>query len=165
LRAQASAQSYGQKFKAKATMAQAESAYWALSLARERVRLSEENLSRAEKIRSWNASRARMELVDRSDVLQSDAAVLARKLELASARDEMEAAARAFNTLRGLDSAKVTEDLAEVTVDVIESIEIPERAGEREDVLAAEAQLEAQIANAKMGVEKTKPTLDLYLRG
>jgi outer membrane protein TolC len=161
-RASALAQSYGQRFQTKVALAQAESLYWRLALARENVGIQKDALDRAQKIYDWNARRARLQLADRSDLLQAQAALEVRKLQQQAALDEERAAARAFNSARGEASDQVPDALASLETDLIRALSVPERAGPREDVQAAEQQSLAAAANARLAREKDAPTLDAF---
>ncbi len=162
IEASALAQGYGQKFVGIQTLAQAEQAYWGLALARELVDATQENLRSAERLRDWAARRVRLNLADRADLLQVEAAVLARKLEVESAKDQLDAAERAFNTARGLDSDEVPERLAKISGDTIERINLPERAGPRANLKSAEQEFRAATAIAKIEEEKSKPELSVF---
>jgi outer membrane protein TolC len=143
-------------------LAQAESVYWRLVLARDSVRVAKDTLERQLKLRDWNANRVKMQLADRSDYLQSEAVVEARRLELRGAEDEERAAARAFNSLRSLDSDEVPEKLQSLVGTELDRLSPPARAQFREDVLAAEQQARLQEASAEIGRERNKPQLDFY---
>ena len=54
---------------------------------------------RAEKIHEWNARRAKLQLADNSDLLQAQAALELRRLELANAVNDEREAARVFKQL------------------------------------------------------------------
>lgn len=161
--AQSLATKYGNSFAQKEMVSGAEATYWRLALAREAVELSKENLQRAERLRGWSSGRQRSGLGDRSDFLQAGTAYLARELELRAAVDEEKAASRAFNTMRGLDSDVVTENLMVFTGDVIDArMRLPERAGLRDDVRAAEQEARIAEAQANLGAEKNRPLVDVY---
>lgn len=162
LEAQALASSYGERFKTKMTLAEAEGAYWRLALARETVKVTGESVERAQKIRDWNSRRVNMQLADKADLLQAEALLQARKFELETARDEEDAARRAFNTMRGMETSDVTEELNRVDNVTIDAISLPERAEMRDDVLAAREQEKLLASNASIGREKNMPNLDLF---
>lgn len=158
------AESDVEKFKTKAIRAQAEATYWRLVLARESIAVTKASVLRSEKIRQWSASRAEMQLADRSDLLQAEAMVSARNIEYRMAQDEEEGASRAFNTLRGMAGSKVGEKLASITPEMIDGIKIPQRAAVRGDVAAEEKLAEIQSANAELQQEKYKPSIDVFVQ-
>lgn len=160
--AQAMATSYLQDFQIRLALAEAESAYWRLVLAREMVDIQKDTLVRAEKIKDWSAKRSNLQLADRVDYLQADAAALARKLELRAAEDEEKAASRAFNAMRGESADQVTEKLTRLDTKTIAGLTIPKRAGEREDVKAAEQQRNAAKAAAELGTQKNTASLSVF---
>ena len=125
---------HSEKLKEKFLMAEAEGTYWRLALAREALSAQRDSYNRAVKMREWSAGRVKLSLADRADFLQSDAAVKGRELELQTATDEEQAAARQFNSLRGIASDKVSESLNKLTVDAIEKIDQIIRVCHRDEV-------------------------------
>lgn len=152
---------FTQSFQQTQLLAGAENAYWALALAREAVQATRENLERAQRMQSLNAQRLRLQLVDRSDLLQATAAVQARTLEYETALDDERRAERAFNTARGLSSSTVAERLISLEKNMIERLKIPERVEFRDDVKAAEQNMRASRAGSIAQSETLKPTLDI----
>jgi len=162
-RAEAESRRYSEIHNQAQLRQQAESAYWRLAVAREALHAAKENLDRAKKGRNWTAERVRLNLADRSDLLQQDAAVAARELEVQQAEMEEKAAARAFNTMRGVASTVVTERLQSITDDLIKSLRVPERAEKRADVKAAEAEARSLKAQTETGLEALKPSVDAFI--
>lgn len=160
--AQAALTRYSEAFRKSAIYAEAESTFWRLALAREAIELTRDNLGRARRIRDFNAGRARSGLSDRADVLQSDSSALTRELELEDAIDEERAAARAFNSLRGVNEDAVVEQLPPLNEDVMKSFQIPKRTEFRDDVRAAEARQRLAAATARLGSERNKPVVDVF---
>jgi len=154
--------SHSEGFKIKMLLAEAEITYWRLMMARETVHISRENLNRSMKLKDWAENRFQKQLADRADVLQAEAALQARKLDLQSALDEERAASRAFNSVRGDSHLEVTETLQDLDHATIASLKTPSRMQLREDVLAAEQQNRAAQASSRIGIEKNKPTFEIY---
>ncbi len=161
-RSQALATSATENFKTRMTRMEAEMTYWRLVLARESVGVNRASLQRSERIREWSANRAKLELADKSDLLQAEAAVAGRNLELRMAMDEEEAAARAFNSLRGTTSGKVNETLAAISPDLSAKLAVPTRATLRADVIAAQSYARLAAANATVAAEKYRPTFEVF---
>ncbi len=161
-RAQADAQSAMADYQKKGLLAEAESRYWRLAVAREMVKVSQQTYYWAQKIRDYNAKKARLQLADKADLLQAEAALKGRALELENARNEENSAMRAFNVARGVDSDKVAETLELPSLDKLYDLSVPERAKMRDDVRAAEAQKRAATAAGELGKDKYKPQLDLF---
>jgi len=67
-----------------------------------------------------------------------------------------------FNSTRGVSSDKVPETLDALPDSKSYKFVLPKRAEFRDDVRAAQAQAEASESMAKAGVEKNKPSLELY---
>jgi len=156
------AKSYGQSFAAKSVLLEAEANYWRLAMARNLVTLQKEAVDRAQKISDWTARRVRLQLADRSETLQAMTNLQARRLDLRTAEDEERAAALAFNSSRGVLGEAVNERLTELTPELVNRMNAPERAAKRDDVRAAEFQAQASAANALVALEKNKPTLELF---
>lgn len=156
------ANAFAQSHAGKALMLEAEAAYWRLALSREIVQVQKDALDRAQRSSDWAARRARMQLADRAEALQTSTAFQARRLELRQAEDEASAAAQAFNSSRGLNSNEVPEVLAEITPTLTDSLQVPARTSKRDDVKAAELQAKAGAANAQIARERNKPTIEAY---
>lgn len=163
LQASALATSYAEDFKASLALAEAETAYWRLALARESVAVARETLESARKIRDWSAKRVNLNLADRADLLQAEAALEYRALGLQSALDEERAAARAFNTSRNLDAADVPESLVQVNAETILTLRAPDRAPLRADTAAAQEQSRAATASAQSAIERNKPQVEVFV--
>lgn len=143
-------------------MVQAEVAYWRLGLARENRELAEENLKRSERIHGWARRRVQLSLADRSDMLQAQAGLEARQLELQVAESELRTAAMNFNSTRGINDDLVAETLQPLSKEVIAGMKIPERMNDRQDLLAAQAKAEAAKASAIVSRERNQPNLEIF---
>jgi outer membrane protein TolC len=143
-------------------MAQAETAYWRLAIARTIAGKQQQSLQRAVKIQTWVAKRTSLRLAESADLLQAEAAVQSKKLDLQNAVNEQQLAALNFNTLRGSCEINVSERLCSYHEDLVFTLPLPCRPGLREDVKIAEQEEKIKIANAQLGIEKNKPILDLY---
>ncbi|MBS1961121.1 MAG: TolC family protein [Bdellovibrionales bacterium] len=157
--AAALATKYGQSYQAKVSRAGAENAYIQLAAARELDAVNRDSFDRAQEIYDWNQRRARLNLSEDSDLYQAQANLEAMRLNVEASSDALRSASRAFNQARGVDSDDVNESL--VLPDA-KSAKTPERAEMRDDVRAAREQQRAAGANARIGREKNKPTLQLY---
>lgn len=153
---------YDQAFQVKRTLADAEALYWRLVVARELVAITEDSVQRANKIKDWSAARTRNDLADRADFLQATAALKLREFELKAAVQDLRVLSRAFNAARGVDGDVVEETLPEIEEGVVDKLMVPERVKFREDVLAAQQGSKVAEAQALLGEERNKPTLDVY---
>lgn len=151
--------SFAESYRSRLILAQAESAYWALSAARSSLEIQSDVLARAQELFQWAKSRVDLQLLDRADLLQAEALLKLRSLELSSAKSALRSSARVFNSLRGVDSDEVPEDL-----DHVESVSVskPARTGIRDDVRAADEQRRASEAQTKLGAEQVTPAIDLF---
>lgn len=161
LNAQAMATAFNESFHAQQIMAAAEQAYWRLALAREAVAATEETVINAERLHEWSSKRKKLNLGNNTDFLQAEAALLNRRLEHQTAVDEERAAARAFNTMRGLDSNSVSEGLSAFEPKLLEGLAFPEKSPARNDVKAAEQSMIVAQATSQLAEERNTPTLNL----
>lgn len=157
--ASALAAKFGQSYVAKISRAGAENAYIQLAAARELDRVNRDSFERAKEIYEWNQRRARLNLSEDSDLYQAQANLESMRLSVEASADALRSASRAFNQARGIDSDDVPESL--VLPDP-KAAKTPERAEIRDDVRAAREQQRAAGANARIGREKNKPSLQLY---
>jgi outer membrane protein TolC len=150
---------YHQSFAAKAARAEAEAAYIQLAAARAVHTVYLNSSQRAKEIYNWNSRRFRLNLGEDSDLFQAEANLQATELALQSSMDQVRAAARAFNKARGIDSDVVNETL---TLPETKNASTPVRAEIRDDVRAAREQTRSAAAQAEIGKEGTKPTLQVF---
>lgn len=150
---------YSQSYQAKAVRAQAETDYIKLVSAQQLVHLYEGSLANANDIYRWNDRRMKVNLGEDSDFLQSQANVESSKLLLQSSQDDLRVAASDFNRLRNLDSDTVSETLV---LPSIEHLLPPPRSEVRDDVRAAQESAKLLAAQARLGQERNRPTLEAY---
>ena len=157
------AEEYASKAQLKGFEIEAENAYWSLVASKETVATQERALSSAEGILTYLRKKSSMRLGEDSDVLQAEALVAARKLELRKAVSQEQVAIKNFNAQRNLISNEVSDSLDPIPYSELKRLSVPEkRPSDRYDVLAAEAQTEAAAANAKLVAERNKPTVDVF---
>jgi outer membrane protein TolC len=159
---QALALKHNENFKMKSTLAQAESLYWSLSQIRKVVKVEKESLERAQKIKSWNQNRLRSGLGESADFLQSDANFKSREYELKSSLQDMKNLVRAVNSLRGIDSEIIDEELESVDASKLQALALPDKSEMRDDTKAALELQKIASANAALSIEKNKPTFEVY---
>jgi len=157
------AEEYASRGFLKQKMNEAENAYWALVVNREVIRIQKNALEQAEAILNYVTKKAKMKLGEEGDVLQAEALVSSRRLELKKAEADGKVARLNFNALKGVNSNVVSEELESIPYEQLLSLKLSEKkAGERYDLKAARSQLEVAAANAKLIEERNKPSLDLY---
>lgn len=79
------------------------------------------------------------------------------------AMNEEMSASRAFNSLRSLAATEVKESLELITPEKIKALAKVSRATTpREDISSAMAMLEATEANAELGYQRARPTLEVF---
>lgn len=162
LKSQSLLTKFSENYKIKSQLAQAESAYWKLAICRQIVNIQMESLERAQKITSWVSDRKKLRLAEDSDLLQANAAVETKKLDIQNAIEDEKLAAHNFNSLRGSDQEKVNENLISYNKSSLAQIKFPIYQGPKDDVKAALQERNINVANAMLGIEKNKPNVELY---
>ncbi len=150
---------YQESYRAKALRAEAEAAYVRLAAAREVRKVNEDSFKRAEEILSWTSRRARLNLGENSDLLQSQANIEAIRLNLQLALDYERTAARDLNRLRNVNSDEVPES---VVLPAVQGTAPPSRAQFRDDTRAAMEASRMAFASAEVGRQRNKPELEVY---
>jgi outer membrane protein TolC len=153
---------YGESFKLKQTLAQAENAYYRLAIANESVKLEQELLDRAKKILDWTTKRVASHLTDRIDMLQSKASFQARAISLQGALEEQRAARLSFNQYRNIGEDAVPEDVTLAGNDMIQNLKPPKRASVPDDLKAAEQNERIVRANNELALQKAQPDLNVF---
>jgi outer membrane protein TolC len=159
IEAGALATKYGQSYQAKASRAAAETAYIKLAAARELDLVNRNSFGHAQEIYDWNLRRSKLNLNENSDLYQAEANLESLRLSVAMSADALRSASRAFNQARGVDGDDVKEA---IQLPDPKSVQTPQRAELRDDVRSAREQQRVASAQAQMGKEKNKPTLQLF---
>lgn len=136
-------------------------AYGRVVFARERLQNAQESLVNAEKILKYVRDKASRNLAETSDLLQSQALVASRELELRQAQAEQDEAQVFFNSLRHKTGA-VPERLQS-----LKSIASTSRNGNldvshRAELAIYEEQLKASSSSIELEREKTKPSFEVF---
>ena len=145
-----------------ATMLTAEMAFWQLALARATVDFKKKSLDRTAKLKEWTERRVRLNLADPAELLQTNAALSLRTLDLRMSEEDAEAAARKFNSARGQDGAEVAEQLPELRPRIDGMGTAPEQSGDRLDVQAARESLASAEAASKETFYRSLPDLSVF---
>lgn len=161
--AQVEAQRWNEQYLAKQTLINAENAYWKLYVAQTSLKVIEDSLARAKKIRDWNANRVRNNLTDESDLVQAEANLSTREIELQDIKTDIEASLREFNSIREVEGEVVNlEGTKGKDSSYILDASVPMKMKMREDVRAFLAQKNLAQANAELGRQRNRPNLELY---
>jgi outer membrane protein TolC len=156
------AEKYAADAHAKGLLIGAEQTYWKLVAVKEIVNIQKKALVQSQAIYDYVERRVKMNLGDKSDLLQAKAALESRKLELQMAENEEKTAIRAFNAMRNISSQDLGDDLALIPWEKFQDLVIPSSYKNRADVEAALAQSLASQANSKLAQEKDKPSFDIF---
>jgi outer membrane protein TolC len=150
----------GERMNRRRILSEAEQAYWNLAAARRVEEIARQSLARAEKLRDWAADRVSRSLADRSDLLEAEAAARLRALDLRQAEDDRRGAERVFEVERG-GAGGAPEELAELADDGAAF----RRASAPDEITAALHDAGAAAGDAALGVESTRPKVEVYAAG
>lgn len=150
------------KYSIQSALTAAESIYWSLSQSRKVVKVQQDNLNRASQIRSWNQRRINSGLAEKSDFLQAESNLKLREYEFKNALQQQNLLQRSFNSLRGIDSSVVTEELEQVASSTLKNLTPPAKDEMREDTKAAMEQQNLARANASLAIERNRPTFEVF---
>lgn len=140
-----------------------EKAYWTLVYTKKAVEIQRRAFESAKKILDYVTKREKMNLGDKSDVLQAQASFEARQLLLKQAENDEKIAIRSFNKQRNVDLETAPEKLEEFNLAKLQKFLTPKvRAADRFDIKANEASMKAAIATAKSEEELSKPSVSIY---
>ncbi|MDR1695036.1 MAG: TolC family protein [Endomicrobium sp.] len=139
--AKANAQSalYLLEYQKQSILLNATLAYWNLSYSRTVIEFRRTSLDRTQKILDWNRRRYNVDLAEKSDMLQSQAAVKMRELNLKLAYEDEIRANRSFNQFIDFAGDTVEHEIEKfdrLDGSFVES-HAPEKKGTRYDVLSA----------------------------
>ncbi|HBU69860.1 MAG TPA: hypothetical protein DEE98_05695 [Elusimicrobia bacterium] len=155
---------YGLIFKKQQLLLRARLAYWSLSLSREVVAFRKTSLDRAQELLKWSENRVSLDLADRSDLLQAQAAYKMRQLNYQLALEDEVKACRVFNELRG-SAAETVEQALERISDApkkYEGLDSIRCNGERADLLAAKEVLKGAQYAQKEAFKRSGPELSVF---
>lgn len=148
------------KYDLKNLLLQAENTYWSLVSYNQMIKLQEEAVERAKKMRDLMKNKTGLRLVDDVDYLQTQASLETRELELQNSQDERTNLIRQFNTLRGANT-DVVETLAELPEKEFSTKFAPSKRITREDFEVLRSKAEMARAEAQAGGSHAQPQLDL----
>ncbi len=161
IQAEAKSKHFEENFKAKTYMMEAKNVFLNLYFTRQTMAAIQESLNLSGKLKQWAQGRASTNLGDRSDFLQTKTVYESRQLDLSRAQLEEKTLSRYFNSLRGVDSDTVTEQLARPQVYFYKKENLDE-SKYRDDVKSAIEGLKAAKSESLINKESNKPTLDIY---
>ena len=156
---------YSERYNIDLILRDAETKYWRLAVARELVKISRESVQRAKDIVNWQSRRVRERLVDAADLLQAQAALKMRELELDAALAELVLAERAFNDHRSNASEAVPEAVSIPSFKDLGKWQIPLAHRDRFDVVANRYANESARASMEASRERLLPELNLVGSG
>ncbi|MDR2425934.1 MAG: TolC family protein [Endomicrobium sp.] len=154
-RANAKSALYLLEYKKQNILLNAKLAYWNLSYARTVIDFRRYSLDRTRKILDWNQKRYNLDLAEKSDLLQSQAAFKTRELNLKLAYEAEVKSSRDFNRLINVSDPKVSYQVETFITsgNNFEKDKKLEKKGLRADVLAAMEDV-ISVAQAQIVSEK-----------
>jgi outer membrane protein TolC len=135
--------------------------YGRVVFARERVQNAEQSLANAEKILKYLRKKESRNLAETSDLLQSQALVASRELELRQALAELDEAQVFFNSLRH-KTGNVSERLQSLKSIANTSRNQNLDVSHRAELAIYEEQLNATMSSIELEREKTKPSFEVF---
>jgi outer membrane protein TolC len=138
-RADAQSSLYMLQYQKQSVILKAKLAYWNLSYTRTVIDFRKTSLERSQKIFDWNQRRYRLDLAEKTDMLQSQAAVKLGEMNLKLAYESELKARRNFNLLLNVDGVNVNYETEKFSVSALpyEKGKSIEKYGSRFDVLSA----------------------------
>jgi outer membrane protein TolC len=146
IQAQMRSQMYLLIYKRQQLMLNANLAYWGLSYSRTLLDYRNTSLKRNKTILDWNQKRYKLDLVNKVDYLQSQAAYKQREYNLKLAKEQLLKAGRDFNNFLDIVSSEVkykTSSVVDASKKYLELKDDIEKLGMRADVLSAMADAES----------------------
>lgn len=162
IQASAKLAEHNSRYKFKTVLIDAQNTFLKLYFVKKTILALQESLNHSSKLRDWAEKRSKINLGDKSDFFQTKAAYEARMLDLVKAQMDEKSASRYFNSLRGIDSSHVNEELSEpdtISLDFKKSSLSPNKW--RDDVMSAVQALKLSKAQSGLGKEKNTPSLNL----
>ncbi len=161
--AQVESQRFNEAYSHKQLLLAAENAYWRLYVAQTAMKVQEESLGRAKKLRDWNQGRFKNNLIDESDLIQAEANLQSREIEFQDIQIEIQTALKEFNSLRQNEGESVNlEGTKGKDSSYILEASLPTKMKLREDVRVFLANKKLATANAELGTQRNRPSLELY---
>jgi outer membrane protein TolC len=162
-KAQLEAQKFIDLFTFKQLLMSAQNAYWRLYVAQTSLKVQQESLERARKLKDWNEKRFKNNLTDESDLIQAEANLQSREIDYQDTFTEIKTALQEFNSFREVQDEFVNlEGTKGKESSYILEASLPPKMKMREDVRALLANRKLAQANAQLGTQRNKPNLELY---
>lgn len=151
-----------ERFQIRQLLDSAEKLYWQVALTRAITKSIEESLKRTQGILDYNRKRLDLNLVDKSDVLQSSAAVLQLKQSLEDSRTREQEAVRQLHLF--IQTNLEPDFPTDVLEFKVEDVKIPEtwNPENRGDLNALKLLAEAELADAASRSSSLYPDLNLF---
>lgn len=150
---------YNTKYSSQQLLQNAENTYWNLVILSEVIKVKIETLKQNQEMENYTAKKVQMNLMDKSNELQSRAALELAKLNLQEAQENEKSLIKSFNSMIGIESNILNEKLAEVPWKYLENYKAVNEYKPTSNLKYLERAVEASKANSIINKNKYKPTL------
>ncbi len=134
---------YQERYKLQKALIDAEKNYWQLTIARALVNIRKEILDESNILLSYIERKKGNFIASEAEMLQARSIAMYAQVEYKKAVENETAVALSFNSLRGISSSSVEEQLLALTPEMISSY-APKFKGERNDLLAQREEIESE---------------------
>lgn len=145
----------------RSVLSEAEAAFFSYLFAKERLAIAQRTRANAEDIYKFVKQRFDQNLYEKSDLLQAEALVAARNVEVLDAEQEFHVAGFKFNSLRGDTSSEVKDEISGRIIDFKRKLKKLDPAAKAE-WRVMQAQLKSIGTSVEVEREKTKPEVELF---
>ena len=152
---------YNSKHSLKQLLQDAESTYWNLVVMNEITQVKATTVQQNQDMENYTIKKVKMNLMDKSNELQSRAALELAKLNLQEAKDNEKDIIRLFNSMIGTDSDVLNAKLVEIPWNYLQTYKISSDYQPTAQLKSLEKQVAAIKANSIVDKNKYKPTLNL----
>ncbi|MDD2840411.1 MAG: TolC family protein, partial [Rickettsiales bacterium] len=152
---------YSGKYNSKQLLQDAENTYWNLVVMNEITQVKLATVKQNQEMENYTLKKVKMNLMDRSNELQSRAALELGRLNLQEAKDNQKDMIRLFNSLIGIDSDDLDVELVEIPWNYLETYKTSKEYQPTAQLKSLEKQVNAIKANSVIDKNKYKPTLNL----
>lgn len=152
---------YNTKYSLQQLLQNAENTYWNLVILSEITKVKTETVKQNQEMENYTSKKVKMNLMDKSNELQSRAALELAKLNLQEAQENEKSMIKSFNAMAGMESDVLESGLVEVPWDYLENYKVDKSYSSTSQVKYLEKAVEATKANSIVNKNKYKPTLKL----
>jgi outer membrane protein TolC len=150
-------------YNARLVLLDAQNLYYQLVVSKASIDIQKESLDRSKEINSWTKRRYNKKLTDKTDYLQSIAALSQRELDYRIAQDEFSRLVLLFNSLQGVESSSIPYDLDMSEIEVALNFDANSLNSETDKLKAEQALYDSDLEAQSGNLETLKPDLKFSL--